>query len=148
MDSQPVESSGASDTHSQVRQAEGTDRTRNTANDVAKSKAGQSYNPHPPYDLEMQAQQVEDEEETYDAEAIDRPPDEDQGLRQPKVYRPYDLPILLILAPASILGVLCRLGLQALTTFEGSSVFALGYVNALGCLVMGFGLSIKGPLGQ
>lgn len=100
-----------------------------------------------PSDLETQAQE-EDAEETYEAETIDRPPDEDQGIQKSKVYGPYDLPILLILAPASILGVLCRLGLQALTTFDGSSVFALGYVNAFGCLIMGFGLSMKGPLGQ
>jgi len=100
----------------------------------------------PKSDIEAQARQ--EEEQLHEAETIDRPPDEDQDIRKSKVYRPYDLPVLLILAPASILGVLCRLGLVALTTFEGSSVFALGYVNALGCLIMGFGLSMKGPLGE
>ncbi|KAF6762303.1 CrcB-like protein-domain-containing protein [Ephemerocybe angulata] len=99
-------------------------------------------------DLEDQAAEVVDAEETHRAETIDRPPDEDQDIRKSKVYKPYDLAVVLILAPASILGVLGRLGTSSLTTYDGSSVFALAYVQGIGCLVMGFGLSLKEPLGR
>lgn len=99
-------------------------------------------------DLEDQAAEVLDAEETHRAEAIDRPPDEHQDIRKSKVYKPYDPAVVLILAPASILGVLGRLGTVSLTTYDGSSVFALAYVQGIGCLVMGFGLSLKEPLGR
>lgn len=91
---------------------------------------------------------LRDAERTYRAETIDRPPDADQDVTRGKVYKPYDLPVLLILAPASIFGVLARLGLLALTSFDGESVFPLLYVQATGCLVMGFGLRMKEPLGK
>jgi hypothetical protein len=145
---------------SRVRQAEDEEKTHEAetidqppneeqVSELARStpqRSGQLQLPKS--DIEAQACQVEEEEQLHEAQLIDRPPDGAQDIRMPKVYRPYDLPILLILAPASILGVLGRLGLVALVTFEGSSVFALGYVNALGCLIMGFGLSMKGPLGE
>ncbi|TEB35659.1 hypothetical protein FA13DRAFT_1753220 [Coprinellus micaceus] len=145
---------------SRARQAEDEEKTHEAetidqppneeqVSELARSKSQRSGQLQlPKSDIEAQACQVEEEEQLHEAQLIDRPPDGAQDIRMPKVYRPYDLPILLILAPASILGVLGRLGLVALVTFEGSSVFALGYVNALGCLIMGFGLSMKGPLGE
>ena len=78
--------------------------------------------------------------------SIDRPPEED--LPPAKVYHPGSPHVLALLAPASIFGVLARLGLLALTTYEGQSIFPLAYVQALGCLVMGFGLGLKSPLGR
>ncbi|TFK23234.1 hypothetical protein FA15DRAFT_687942 [Coprinopsis marcescibilis] len=53
-----------------------------------------------------------------------------------------------VLTPASILGLLARLGLQALGSFDGQSVFPLLYVQGLGCFVMGICLRLKEPLGQ
>ncbi|PFH52782.1 hypothetical protein AMATHDRAFT_139084 [Amanita thiersii Skay4041] len=50
--------------------------------------------------------------------------------------------------PASVFGVLARLGLTALATYDGRSVFPLAYAQAVGCLVMGIALRIKQPLGQ
>jgi hypothetical protein len=55
-------------------------------------------------------------------------------------------PILALLAPAAVFGVLARLGLVALMNFDGQSVFPVAYVQAVGCLVMGFGLRLKTPL--
>jgi len=55
-------------------------------------------------------------------------------------------PILALLAPAAVFGVLARLGLTALMNFDGHSVFPVAYVQAVGCLVMGFGLRLKAPL--
>jgi fluoride exporter len=92
--------------------------------------------------------QLRDAQETRLAETIDRTPSEDEGIRPSKIYRPFALPVLLILAPASILGVLARLGLQALTSFPGQSVFSLLYAQALGCFIMGIGLRLKEPLGN
>jgi len=99
-------------------------------------------------DFGRQAAELQDVEDTYRAETIDRPPNEDQAIQTVKVYRPYDLPVLLILAPFSIFGVLARLGLVALASFDGASVFPLLYAQALGCLVMGIALSLKEPLGK
>ncbi|EJU06029.1 hypothetical protein DACRYDRAFT_73278 [Dacryopinax primogenitus] len=39
--------------------------------------------------------------------------------------------------PGSVFGVLARLGLTALDTYNGQGVFALAWVQGLGCLVMG-----------
>ncbi|KAF8165286.1 CrcB-like protein-domain-containing protein [Crassisporium funariophilum] len=50
--------------------------------------------------------------------------------------------------PAAVFGALARLGLIALMTYDGNSVFPLVYVQAVGCLIMGFGLRLKEPLGQ
>lgn len=78
--------------------------------------------------------------------SVDLPPEE--GLPLAKVYHPGSPHVLALLAPASIFGVLARLGLLALTTYEGRSIFPLAYVQAIGCLIMGFGLGLKNPLGR
>jgi len=48
--------------------------------------------------------------------------------------------------PFSVLGVLARLGLTALTTYSGESIFPLAYSQATGCLIMGFCLALKEPI--
>ncbi|KII95132.1 hypothetical protein PLICRDRAFT_99062 [Plicaturopsis crispa FD-325 SS-3] len=50
--------------------------------------------------------------------------------------------------PASIFGVLARLGLLALTSYDGEAIFPLVYVQALGCFIMGAGLGLKEPIGN
>lgn len=90
----------------------------------------------------------DDEQQTRIAETVDRPPTLEDGIRPPKIYEPFSLPVLVLLMPASIFGVLSRLGLQALTTFDGRSIFPLAYVQAVGCLIMGMGMRVKEPLGQ
>jgi len=45
--------------------------------------------------------------------------------------------------PASIFGVLARLGLQALANYNGKCIFPLAYPQALGCLIMGIALPLK-----
>jgi protein CrcB len=50
--------------------------------------------------------------------------------------------------PASVFGVLARLGLQALVTYDGQSIFPLAYVQAIGCFIMGLGLGMKEPFGR
>ncbi|KIM46123.1 hypothetical protein M413DRAFT_441183 [Hebeloma cylindrosporum] len=79
-----------------------------------------------------------------EAGRIDEPPGVDGG---PRLYEPFSFPILALLAPAAVFGVLARVGLVALMTFEGKSVFQLAYVQGVGCLIMGIGLSLKAPLG-
>lgn len=79
---------------------------------------------------------------------IDRPPDELEGLPPAKVYRPYSVHVFALLMPASIFGVLARLGLQALVTYDGQSVFPLAYVQATGCFIMGVALGMKTPFGN
>jgi hypothetical protein len=86
---------------------------------------------------------------TQIAEVIERPPTEAEGIKpQWKVYPPLSFSVLVLLVPASILGTLARLGLQAMTKYDGESIFPLAYVQALGCLIMGFGLRLKEPIGQ
>jgi fluoride exporter len=80
--------------------------------------------------------------------SVDRPPSKEEGLTEPKVYAPLSIPVLALLAPASIFGVLARLGLQALATYDGNSIFPLAYPQTIGCFVMGFCLSLKEPIGQ
>ncbi|KAL0949493.1 hypothetical protein HGRIS_009547 [Hohenbuehelia grisea] len=79
--------------------------------------------------------------------SIDRPPSSHEGLPPSKVYHPLAFPVLALLIPGSIMGALARLGLQALATYEGQSIFPLAYAQSLGCLIMGFCLAIKEPFG-
>lgn len=80
--------------------------------------------------------------------SIDRPPSEVEELPPVKIYRPLSIHVLALLMPASIFGVLARLGLQALTTYNGESIFPLAYVQATGCFIMGVGLRMKEPFGN
>ncbi|KAF7355371.1 hypothetical protein MSAN_01453700 [Mycena sanguinolenta] len=68
------------------------------------------------------------------------------ALKQPKPYHPFSFHVLALLMPFSILGVLARLGLTALTTYSGESIFPLAYIQATGCLIMGFCLALKEPI--
>lgn len=80
--------------------------------------------------------------------SIDRPPSEVEALPLVKIYHPLSIHVLALLMPASIFGVLARLGLQALTTYNGESIFPLAYVQATGCFIMGVGLRLKVPFGN
>lgn len=99
-------------------------------------------------DLAAEARVVEDLDGTQQAERIERPPSVEEGIRPSKVYQPLSFPVLVLLMPASVFGVLARLGIVALMTYGGDSVFPLAYVQALGCLVMGFAVRLKEPIGQ
>ena len=90
-------------------------------------------------------------ESVQDAEelaSIDRPPSEEDKIPPSKTYQPLSFPVLALLMPASIFGVLARLGLQAITTYDGRSIFPLAWVRGAGCLIMGFALNLKEPFGQ
>lgn len=80
--------------------------------------------------------------------SVDHPPSVHEGLPPSKIYQPLSLPVLALLIPASIFGVLARLGLEALVTYDGQSIFVLAYPQAVGCLIMGFCLSLKEPIGR
>ncbi|KAL4252569.1 fluoride channel Fluc/FEX family protein [Abortiporus biennis] len=80
--------------------------------------------------------------------SIDRPPSDETKLPYTKIYHPYSFHVLALLAPASIFGVLARLGIQALVGYDEKSIFPLAWVQSMGCLCMGFALGIKEPLGQ
>ncbi|KAG6331858.1 hypothetical protein ID866_7225 [Astraeus odoratus] len=79
---------------------------------------------------------------------IDSPPGIGEGIPPSKIYHPLSFHVLALLMPASILGVLARLGLQALVTYNGQSVFTLAYIQAVGCFIMGIGLGMKAPFGR
>ncbi|KZT36852.1 hypothetical protein SISSUDRAFT_988521 [Sistotremastrum suecicum HHB10207 ss-3] len=50
--------------------------------------------------------------------------------------------------PASVLGTLTRLGILALCNYDGNDIFPLAWVQATGCFVMGFAVTLKDPLGD
>lgn len=80
--------------------------------------------------------------------SIDRPPSSKDGLPPSEVYHPLSIHVLALLMPASIFGVLARLGLLALASYDGQSIFPLAYVQSVGCLIMGFAIVMKEPLGR
>ena len=80
--------------------------------------------------------------------SIDRPPDEEVKLPPAKIYHPLSPHVIALLIPASIFGALARLGLLGLTGYDGHAIFPLAWIQAAGCLVMGFGLELKEPIGQ
>ncbi|KAL4076047.1 CrcB-like protein-domain-containing protein [Scleroderma citrinum] len=85
-------------------------------------------------------------ESTESLATIDAPPAED--VPPSKIYHPFSPHVLALLIPTSIFGVLARLGLEALVTYNGQSVFSLAYIQATGCFVMGVGLGLKAPFGR
>ncbi|KAF8204419.1 major facilitator superfamily domain-containing protein [Mycena galopus ATCC 62051] len=68
--------------------------------------------------------------------------------KQPKSYHPLSIHIIALLMSCSVLGALARLGLSALATYNGQSIFPLAYSQATGCLIMGFCLALKEPFGR
>ena len=80
-------------------------------------------------------------------ETLEQPPQEDEGIPPSKVYAPLSFHVLALMIPASIFGVLARLGLTALATYDGRSIFPLAYSQVVGCLAMGAALRLKLPLG-
>jgi CrcB protein len=52
-------------------------------------------------------------------------------------YHPLSWHTVSLLAFPSVLGVLARLGLHSLATYDGNSVFALAWVQGMGCFIMG-----------
>ncbi|KAF8812500.1 hypothetical protein BYT27DRAFT_7182945 [Phlegmacium glaucopus] len=85
---------------------------------------------------------------TLQANRVDALPTTEERIPLSKTYEPLSFPVIALLMPAAVFGVLARLGLVALMTYNGESVFPLAYVQALGCLIMGFCLRLKEPLGQ
>lgn len=61
----------------------------------------------------------------------------------PGAYQPLSPAVIVLLMPASVFGVLARLGLDALATYDGRSIFPLAYAQALGCFIMGIALPLK-----
>jgi fluoride exporter len=58
-------------------------------------------------------------------------------------YHPFSLAVVALLMPASVFGVLARLGLEALATYDGEAIFPLAYPQAVGCFIMGIVLPLK-----
>ena len=99
-------------------------------------------------ELNSSAQSTLHAERVDDAERVDILPGEEEGIPLSKIYEPLSFPVIALLMAPAVFGVLARLGLVALATCNGESVFPLAYVQALGCLIMGFCLRLKEPLGQ
>lgn len=79
---------------------------------------------------------------------IDRPPSDAEELPPSKIYHPLSPHVLALLMPSSVFGTLARLGLEAFTTYNGQSVFALAYAQATGCFIMGIALGMRAPFGR
>ncbi|KAF8607940.1 hypothetical protein BDV93DRAFT_467595 [Ceratobasidium sp. AG-I] len=54
-----------------------------------------------------------------------------------RTYHPFSWNVVSLLAFPAVLGVLARLGLQSLATYDGRTVFALAWVQGMGCFIMG-----------
>jgi len=92
---------------------------------------------------------VRDDVEDVDIASIEEPTSSrhsHHSTSSRKTYHYLSHHILALLIPFSIFGVLARLGIQALTTYNGQSFASLTYVQATGCLVMGFALHLKEPI--
>ncbi|KAH8099974.1 CrcB-like protein-domain-containing protein [Cristinia sonorae] len=119
--------------------------------DVEKDVSSSGPSSHSPHDSDQPPlqRQVSNAESLA---SIDRPPSVDSITHCPlpasKVYHPFSPHVLALLFPASIFGVLARLGLQALVGYDGRAIFPLAWIQGAGCLVMGIGLGMKEPFGQ
>ena len=103
---------------------------------------------------EQEQQRFQDAESLF---SISQPPDEaevEEGAastptkeHEPKVYKPMAFAVITSLIPGSIFGVLARLGLLAITNYQERSIFPLAWVQATGCLIMGFALGLRDQIG-
>lgn len=76
-------------------------------------------------------------------------PSPSAAVRPPSKHaQPFGFPVLVMLIPSSMLGLLARLGLEALGKYDGQSVFALGWVQGVGCFVMGVVVGLREPISQ
>lgn len=80
--------------------------------------------------------------------AISAPPIKEEEPPSAVIYHPFSFQTLSGLIPGSIFGVLARLGLLSITGYDGHSIFPLAWVQGAGCLVMGFTLELKEPIGE
>jgi hypothetical protein len=65
---------------------------------------------------------------------------------QPVVYHPYSIHVFALLMSFSVFGTLARLGIHALATYNGQSIFPLAWVQAVGCGIMGFAVGLRDPI--
>jgi CrcB protein len=71
------------------------------------------------------------------------------AIRPPSKHAyPFSHHVLALLAPFAMFGLLARLGLQALTNFDGGAVFPLAWVQGVGCFFMGIAAGLREPLSQ
>lgn len=71
------------------------------------------------------------------------------AIRPPSKHsNPFSHHVIALLAPFAMLGLLARLGLEALTDYNGNSVFALAWVQGVGCFVMGIAAGLREPISQ
>ncbi|KAI9512241.1 CrcB-like protein-domain-containing protein [Russula earlei] len=81
--------------------------------------------------------------------SIDRPPTGSDAIpRPPRSYHPFSPEVVILLMPASVFGILARLGLEALATYDGNSIFPLAYPQALGCFLMGVALPLRDTISR
>ena len=77
-------------------------------------------------------------------------PQPDTATRPPpkasKSYHPLSLPVVALLAPSAILGLLARLGIEALANYDGKAIFPLAWVQAAGCFFMGLTVGLREPI--
>jgi hypothetical protein len=101
----------------------------------------------PDVDSDLLMSDAHERESIASAMSAEQPPTSKEAPGAPKIYSPYSIHIFALLAPASLLGVLARLGLSALATYDGQSIFSLAYAQGLGCFIMGYALTLKEPFG-
>lgn len=78
----------------------------------------------------------------------DDPPPE-AAIRPPSKHSaPFSYQSIALIAPGAIFGLLARLGLEALTSYDGQSVFSLAWVQGMGCFIMGLAAGLREPIAQ
>ena len=71
------------------------------------------------------------------------------AIRPPSKHaHPFSHHVLALMAPFAMFGLLARLGLQALTNFDGGPIFPLAWVQGVGCFFMGIAVGLREPLSQ
>jgi hypothetical protein len=71
-----------------------------------------------------------------------------ESISQPTAQRPqpFSVETISLLIPFTIIGLLTRLGIRSLTTYDGAAVFNLALVQALGCLAIGIAVGCKAAI--
>lgn len=88
-----------------------------------------------------------------EAEQLPSPPGDptpSAGIRSPSKHsHPFSPHVIALIAPFAMLGLLARLGLEALTgNYAGKSVFNLAWVQGMGCFIMGLAVGLREPISQ
>ena len=101
-----------------------------------------------PYYSSSEMRGIEEYEQNPNPTPTSEQPPLEVQKASPPTYHTFSIHIISLLMSFSVFGTLARLGIHALVSYPGQSIFPLAWVQAVGCAIMGFALATREPITQ